>query len=117
MPNEFAQGISLWVKMCANASGGLHQFSTLQSDTSVRSMAKDLQDASSLARIKGGDLIALEAKYHHSCLATFRNHHRSHIREIHCAIKESLENKIMESIAFAELVIYIESSVEEGNSF
>ncbi len=31
---------------CANASGRLHQFSTLQSDASVRSMAKDLQDAS-----------------------------------------------------------------------
>ncbi len=27
-------------------SGRLHQFSTLQSDASVRSMAKDLQDAS-----------------------------------------------------------------------
>ena len=58
-------------------------------------MAKDLRDASLLARIEGGDLIALEAKYHLSCLATFRNRHRSHIRKIHCASEESLENKIM----------------------
>ena len=115
--NEFTQGVSLWIKMCADASGRLPQFSTLQSDTSVRSMAKDFQYASLLARIEVGDLIALEAKYHLSCLATFDNHHRSHIKEIHCALEESLENKIMEAVAFVELVIYIESSVEEGNFF
>ena len=62
-------------------------------------MAKNLQDAASLlARIEGGDLIALEAKYHLSCLATFRNHHRSHIKEIYCASEESLGKKIMEAI-------------------
>ena len=110
VPNEFGQGVSLWIKIYADASGRPHQFSALQSDTSVRSMAKDLQDASLLARIKGGYLIALEAKYHLSCLATFRNHQRSHIKEIHCASEVSLENKIMEALTFVELVIYIEFS-------
>ena len=94
-----------------------HQFSSLQSDTSVQSMAKNLQDALLFARIEGGYLIVLEAKCHHSCLATFRNHHGSHIREIHCSSEESLENKIMEAITLVELVIYIESSVEQGNFF
>ena len=52
-----------------------------------------------------------------AALATFRNHHRSHIKEIHCASEESLENKIMEAITFVELVIFINSSVEEINFF
>ena len=69
----------------ADANGRLRQFSTLQSVTSVRSMAKDLQDASLLVKIEGGDLIALETEYHLSCSASLCNHHRSHFREIHNA--------------------------------
>ena len=113
VPGEFAQGVSLWIKMYADASGRLHQFSTLQSDTSVQSMAKNIQGAFLLARFE--DFIALEAKYHLSYLATFHNHQRSHIREIHCASEKSLGNKIIEAITFVEIVIYIERSVEEGN--
>ena len=56
-------------------------------------MTKDLQDASLLARIEGGDLIALEAKYHLSCLAIFHSHHRLCTREIHCAFEISVETK------------------------
>ena len=52
VPNKFGQDVSLWIKMHANASGRPHQFSTFQSDTSVRSVAKDLQIASLLARIE-----------------------------------------------------------------
>lgn len=62
----------MYASFCEDASGRLHQFSTLQSDASVWCMAKDLQDVALLAKIEGGDLIALEAKYHLSCLATLR---------------------------------------------
>ena len=102
---------------CADASGRLHQFRTLQSDTIVQSMAKDLQDASLLAKIEGGDLIALEAKYHLSCSAELRNRHRSYFREIQNASEEFFEIQEMEVRAFVELVTYIESSVEKGNFF
>ena len=40
-------------------SGRLHNFSSLQSDTSVRSMAKNFQDAFLLVKIEGGDLAHL----------------------------------------------------------
>ena len=34
-------------------------------DHNLRQMATELQDAELLARISGGDLIAIEAKYHY----------------------------------------------------
>ena len=102
---------------CENASGRLHQFSTLQADASIPSMAKDLRDASLLAKIEGGDLIALEAKYHLSCLATLRNRHRSHVSGVQSASENSFEKEKMEARALVELLTHIESSVEEGNFF
>ena len=102
---------------CEYASGRLHQFSTLQSHAGIRMMAKDLRDASLLAKIDGGDLIALEAKYHLSCLATLRNRHRSHVRGVQSASEDSFEKEKMDAKALAELLTHIESSVEEGNFF
>ena len=58
---------------CEDGSDKLHQFSTLKLDTRVRSMARDPQDASLLAKIEGGDLIALEARYHLNCLVKLRS--------------------------------------------
>jgi len=102
---------------CEEGSDKLHQFCTLKSDTSVRSMAKDLQDASLLAKIEGGDLIALEAKYHLSCLVKLRNRHRSYLRGIQNASSKSHEERKMEARAFVELLTYIENSVEDGEFF
>ena len=44
-------------------------------------MATDLQDTALLAKIEGGDLIALDAKYHLACLTQLRNWYRSLMRE------------------------------------
>ncbi len=77
-------------------------------------MARDLQDASLLAKIEGGDLNALEAKYHLSCLVKLRNRHRSYLRGIPNASSKSHE---MEARAFVELLTYIENSVEDGEFF
>ncbi len=63
-------------------------------------MARDLQDASLLAKIEGGDLIALEAKYHLSCLVKLRNRHRSYLRGIQNASSKSHEERKMEARAF-----------------
>ena len=96
---------------CEEGSDKLHQFSTLQSDTSVWSiMATDLQDASLLAKIEGGGLIALEARYYLSCLVKLRNRHRSHLREIQNASSKSHEERKMEARAFVEFLTYIEFS-------
>jgi len=49
---------------CEESSRNLHQFSTLEANSSIRVNAKDLEDTSLLTKIEGGDLIALESKYH-----------------------------------------------------
>ncbi len=103
--------------LCEESEGKLHQFSTLRADTNVWTIARDLQDASLLAKLEGGDLIALEAKYHLNCLVQIRNRHRSFLRESQNSIGESSEEKKMEARAFAELVTYIESAIEEHNYF
>lgn len=53
---------------CCKEDGHLHEFRTLDADANIRRMATDLQDTALLAKISGGDLIAIEAKYHLTCL-------------------------------------------------
>ena len=42
-------------------------------------MATGLEDFELLSRISNGDLTALEAKYHLSCLTSLRNKYRVHV--------------------------------------
>ncbi len=56
------------VFFCLEVGGKLHSCSTMQLDHSLRKMATEIQDSVLLARIAGGDLIAIEAKYHFNCL-------------------------------------------------
>ncbi len=44
-------------------------------------MALELQETDVMAKMEGGDLIALEAKYHLQCLTELRNRYRSQIRQ------------------------------------
>ena len=38
-------------------------------------MKKDLQDTSSMSKIAGGDLVAIDPKYqHNSCLSAYKKH-------------------------------------------
>ena len=55
----------------------LHQFKTLEADKTLRQMATDLQKTELMARIEGGDHVALEAKYHLECLTALHNYYRS----------------------------------------
>ena len=61
--------------------GELHQILTLDPDNNVRTMATELNDAQRLARIVGGDLIAMEVKYHLKCMVNLRNRYRSLVRK------------------------------------
>ena len=55
----------------------LHDFTTFNSDVSVNVLATQ---TNLLGKLAGGDLVALEAKYHFTCLTKYRNQYRSHIR-------------------------------------
>ena len=74
-------------------------------------MAINLEDSALLAKIGGGDLMAIEANYHRACLTKFRNNDRAQNREY---LALSKEEKKIEARVVIELCSYIENSVEEG---
>ena len=98
---------------CTKDDGDLHEFRTFDADNNVRRMAVDLQDTALLTRIDGGDLTALEAKYHLSCLTALRNRHRSFLRQNESSSIDEEEGKI-EARVFVELITHIENSIENG---
>ena len=61
-------------------SDHLHDFTTFNSDVSVNVMATQMSYTNLLGKLAGGDLLALEAKYHFTCLTKYRNQYQSHIR-------------------------------------
>ena len=74
-------------------------------------MAEELQDTSLMTKIAGGDLVAIDAKYHYNCLSAYKNRYRSLVRS-----KASLNNlNVDKPLLASELVSYIESNVENGS--
>ena len=55
---------------------------TLEVDEKVRKMAIDLQDSALLKHLGGGDMIAIEAKYHKKCMTNLTYRHRAFLRQI-----------------------------------
>ena len=58
---------------CSQTSGKLHLCATMKLDCNLQRMAEDLQDTTLMAKLSGGDLIAIEAKYHYNCLSSYKN--------------------------------------------
>ena len=73
----------------------------------------DLQDTAVVAPIEGGDLIALDAKYHLVCLAGLRNRHCSFIRENQKSHSSHAEERKTQARVFVELNTYVENAVED----
>ena len=84
----------------------LHTASTLGLDARVRKHAAVLQDQKLLAKLSAGDLVVIEAKYHNSCLKSLSNRARAMDTER----TDDDHTLQVESIAFAELVIFIKDS-------
>ena len=94
-------------------TGDLHEVMTLEVDEKVRKMATDLQDSALLKHLAGGDMIAIEAKYHKKCMTNLTNRHRAflcHSRD--CQSGE--EDEKNEGIAFVELISFMESFIDDG---
>ena len=53
---------------CSGTSGTLHDCSTMSFEFNLKNMATDLGDTTILAKLSGGDVIAIEGKYHFDCL-------------------------------------------------
>ena len=102
---------------CCKKHGQLHEFRTLGANENIRQMATQLQEIELMARMEGGDLIALEAKYHLECLTALRNRHRSLMRQ---QVQESgvpCEEKRMKARALVELFTHVENRVEDGTFY
>ena len=102
---------------CHQEDGHLHEFRTLEADDSIRQMAADLEETELMASIEGGDLIALEAKYHLQCLVALRNRHRSMVRKDGETIEEISEERRIKARAIVELFAYMENCVEDGTFY
>lgn len=64
------------------------------------------------------DLIAIGARYHLKCLISLRNRYRSHCsQKVQDSENGEVDEKLGKSVAFIELVKYIERCVENGNHY
>ena len=99
--------------------GVLHNFTTIEADRNLRQIVNDLQDFELLAKISGGDLIAIKAKYHMKCLTNLRNKHRSFRRKSKSDqfLDVEEEKRFNEARALVEVLENIEDSVENGTLF
>lgn len=77
----------------------------------IQTMITELRDTRLMTRIIGGDLIAIEAKYHLPCLVKLRNrYHGLASKRDQCP--ENIDEKMNKSRAFIEPQDYIEKCVE-----
>jgi len=86
-------------------SGDLHEVTTFALDSRVRNCAFLLQDSRLLAKLSGGDMIAMEANYHSTCLISLYNRARDACKQD--SVNDAQTDMPFESLAFAQLVEYI----------
>ena len=99
---------------CEGSDGMLHNCSTFNINMELRDMATKLQDTALLSRIAGGDLAAIEAKYHSMCMLRYKNRFRSFERGEEIDSNQMSDQLETESRVFAELVYSMKCGVENG---
>lgn len=92
----------------------LHEFTTFNMDKTIRDMANEMCDSELLVKLSGGDLVAIEGKYHLSCLTSYRNRYRAFLRALSASSQSSISTKQAKARAFAELVMHVEGALEQG---
>ena len=98
----------------AATSEALHEFTTFNANRSVSQMATEMCDTALLTKLAEGDLVAIEAKYHFNCLSRYRNQYRGYLRaKADSSRSLQLADKKAKARAFAELISYIETALEE----
>ena len=91
---------------CDNPAGsvGLHKASTFEVEFKVRTCATELCDTKLLAKLAGGDMVAIDAQYHAKCLPKLYKRAQLSRKD-----QEESSEKVLHGIVFAELVSYIET--------
>ena len=70
----------------------LHGYNTHSAEKSLRSMVEEMNDYELCAKIGGGDLVALEAKFHTSCLMKYRTNTVRFLEQNAAAAVEATRN-------------------------
>ena len=76
-------------------------------DSRVRQIAEELRDTKLLAKLPGGDMVAIDAQYHLRSLAAFYGRGRSRKRRSN----EAPHHVNAETLAFTEVVSYINGQI------
>ena len=93
----------------------LHKFTTFNMDKVIREMANEMGDSDLLVKLSGGiDIVAIEGKYHLSCLTSYRNRYRTFLRAQYASSQSSVCAKKARARAFSELVMDMEGALEQG---
>ena len=82
-----------------------HEASTFRIDRRVRECAGLLKDDKLLAKLSVDDMVALEVKYHQTCLVRFYNKARKLKREENKESSNNSSDSIDQGVALAELII------------
>ncbi|MES9882849.1 MAG: hypothetical protein ABW185_18430 [Sedimenticola sp.] len=90
----------------------MRRASTFDIDTRVRQIAINLQDEYLIAKLSEGDMIATDAEYHVQCLVSLYNRERKRSKS-HLGDSET---NIANSTAFAELVSYIQCTLDDDGT-
>ena len=93
-----------------DTTGNLTKVETMSLDSRVRRIAEELRDTKLLAKLLGGDMVAIDAQYHLRCLAAFYGRGRSRKRRSN----EAPHHINAETLAFAEVVSYIKKYGQIG---
>ena len=89
----------------------LHEISTFKVDQRIRKCVMDIKDQVLISKLGSAcDLIAQEAKYHTNCLSNLYNKARA----FHNKLKQNTQCSNSSSIAFAELISYLNDSSAES---
>lgn len=90
----------------------MHKVSTLGINNRVRDCALLLQDNELLAKLSAGDMVAIDAVYHKTCLTALYNRARSAENKVDA---KHHADKVIHGIILAELVAYIEERRDESD--
>ena len=95
---------------CDDTTGNLTKVETMFLDTRVRQIAKEVRDTKLLAKLSGGDIVAIDAQYHLKCLAAFYGRGIPRKRRSN----EAPHHINAKTLAFAEVVSYIKEYGQIG---
>ena len=80
---------------------------TMQLNERLNECARNLNDGKLLAILSGGDVVALELKYHCLCLTSLYNRERAHIAAENKDKLQSSQDKDAFPLVFSELLNYL----------